>query len=159
MSCPLPVHECNLHRSAKNCAISYEDLINIFHNLTYLICISISFIQDLVLAELLTTQKDWIVKYHEHDSLLENRPDEHLSEEEREKAWEEYEREKQGLYTNAYTYPQQQQHHGGQMMMMQQQPNRPQMYVTSVNSGGGGQAPPPPFVFSRATGGYVSKCL
>ena len=47
----------------------------------------------------MTTHKEWIVTYHEHDSLLENRPEEDLNEEERERAWEEYEREKQGLQT------------------------------------------------------------
>ena len=52
----------------------------------------------MILAELLSTQKDWIVGYHEHDSLLEKRPEENLSEEERKAAWEEYEREKQGLF-------------------------------------------------------------
>lgn len=50
-----------------------------------------------MLAELLSNQKDWIVGYHEHDSLLEKRPEENLSEEERKAAWEEYEREKQGI--------------------------------------------------------------
>ena len=54
----------------------------------------------MLLAELLTSARcgEWVVKYHEHDSLLERRPDEDLTEEERARAWEEYEREKQGLY-------------------------------------------------------------
>lgn len=56
-------------------------------------------LQDVLLAELMTSHKEWIVTYHEHDSLLENRPEEDLNEEERERAWEEYEREKQGLRT------------------------------------------------------------
>lgn len=51
-------------------------------------------VQDLLLAELLTEHKEWIVQYHEHDSLLENRPEEHLSEAERLAAWEEFERER-----------------------------------------------------------------
>lgn len=50
-----------------------------------------------MLAELLTNQKDLIVQYHEHDSLLENKIEEELSEEERKAAWEEYEQEKKGL--------------------------------------------------------------
>lgn len=54
-------------------------------------------LQDRLLAELLTNQKNLIVTYHEHDSLLENKVDQVLSEEERKAAWEEYENEKKGL--------------------------------------------------------------
>jgi len=50
-----------------------------------------------MLAELLTSLKDWIIQYHEHDSLLENKLEEELTEEERKAAWEEYEQEKKGL--------------------------------------------------------------
>ena len=50
-----------------------------------------------MLAELLTEHKDWIVQYHEHDSLLENKVEEELTEEERKAAWEEYEQDKKGL--------------------------------------------------------------
>ncbi|XP_052089587.1 transcriptional regulator ATRX-like isoform X3 [Mytilus californianus] len=53
--------------------------------------------KDTLLAELLTNKKDWIVGYHEHDSLLENKIDQELSEEERKAAWEEFENEKKGL--------------------------------------------------------------
>ncbi|XP_068228136.1 LOW QUALITY PROTEIN: transcriptional regulator ATRX-like [Palaemon carinicauda] len=52
---------------------------------------------DRLLAELLKRQKDWIVNYHEHDSLLENQTGEELSEEERKAAWEDYENEKKGF--------------------------------------------------------------
>lgn len=57
--------------------------------------------QDVILAELLSSSvfNKWIVQYHEHDSLLENHPDENLSEEERRAAWDEYEREKFGAFT------------------------------------------------------------
>ena len=58
--------------------------------------------QDLILAELLLNQKDWVVGYHDHDSLLEKRPDEDLSEDERKAAWDEYEREKQGYFLYNY---------------------------------------------------------
>ena len=56
-------------------------------------------LQDLLLAELLTNQKEWIIGYHEHDSLLENKIEQELSEEERKAAWEEYEQEKKGIRT------------------------------------------------------------
>ena len=50
-----------------------------------------------MLADLLQNQEDWIVTYHQHDSLLENKPEDDLTEEERKAAWEEYEAEKKGL--------------------------------------------------------------
>lgn len=37
------------------------------------------------------------MSYHEHDSLLENKIDEGLSEEDRKAAWDEYNLEKQGI--------------------------------------------------------------
>ncbi|XP_029021930.1 transcriptional regulator ATRX [Betta splendens] len=53
--------------------------------------------KDLVLAELLQNNKDQIVSYHEHDSLLDHKEEEALSEEDRKAAWAEYEAEKKGL--------------------------------------------------------------
>jgi len=53
--------------------------------------------QDKLLAELVLKHKDLIWKIHDHDSLLENQIDEHLTEEERKAAWEEYENEKKGV--------------------------------------------------------------
>ncbi|KAK4305277.1 hypothetical protein Pmani_022836 [Petrolisthes manimaculis] len=53
--------------------------------------------EDRLLAELLKRHKDWIVNYHEHDSLLENQTGEELSEEERKAAWDDYENEKKGF--------------------------------------------------------------
>lgn len=55
----------------------------------------------MLLAELLSTRSDWIVTYHEHDSLLENRLEETLTEDERKAAWEEYEKEKLGAYMSS----------------------------------------------------------
>ncbi|XP_022086719.1 transcriptional regulator ATRX-like isoform X2 [Acanthaster planci] len=52
--------------------------------------------KDYVLAEMLKHKDKWIVKYHEHDSLLENIEEEELTEEERKNAWKEYEDEKEG---------------------------------------------------------------
>lgn len=43
---------------------------------------------------MLQTNKDQIVCYHEHDSLLDHKEEEELSEEERKAAWAEYEAEK-----------------------------------------------------------------
>uniref|UniRef100_A0A8C6SUV9 DNA helicase n=1 Tax=Neogobius melanostomus TaxID=47308 RepID=A0A8C6SUV9_9GOBI len=50
--------------------------------------------KDAVLAELLQNNKDQIVFYHEHDSLLDHKEEEALSEEDRKAAWAEYEAEK-----------------------------------------------------------------
>ncbi|XP_049268422.1 transcriptional regulator ATRX homolog [Rhipicephalus sanguineus] len=51
---------------------------------------------DRLLAELLIRNKDWIVSYHEHDSLLQNVKTEELTEEEHKLAWEEYKNEREG---------------------------------------------------------------
>ncbi|KAK7922878.1 hypothetical protein WMY93_009780 [Mugilogobius chulae] len=53
--------------------------------------------KDAVLAELLQNNKDQIVCYHEHDSLLDHKEEEALSEEDRKAAWAEYEAEKKGM--------------------------------------------------------------
>lgn len=53
--------------------------------------------KDDVLKSLLLKNKNLIVKYHEHDSLLENKIDEGLTEEERQTAWQQYEQESQKL--------------------------------------------------------------
>uniref|UniRef100_A0A7N8YDY0 DNA helicase n=1 Tax=Mastacembelus armatus TaxID=205130 RepID=A0A7N8YDY0_9TELE len=53
--------------------------------------------KDPILAELLQNSKDQIVGYHEHDSLLDHKEEEALSEEDRKAAWAEYEAEKKGL--------------------------------------------------------------
>lgn len=50
-----------------------------------------------MLAELLGSEKDWIVQYHEHDSLLENKLEEELTEEERKTAWDEFQADKEGF--------------------------------------------------------------
>ncbi|KAB5571087.1 hypothetical protein PHYPO_G00220900 [Pangasianodon hypophthalmus] len=63
--------------------------------------------KDPFLAELLHNFKDQIVGYHEHDSLLDHKEEEALSEEERKAAWAEYEAEKKGLSMrfNQPSYP------------------------------------------------------
>ncbi|XP_033829398.1 transcriptional regulator ATRX isoform X2 [Periophthalmus magnuspinnatus] len=53
--------------------------------------------KDAVLAEMLQNSKDQIVGYHEHDSLLDHKEEEALSEEDRKAAWAEYEAEKKGM--------------------------------------------------------------
>uniref|UniRef100_A0A8D0ADJ7 DNA helicase n=1 Tax=Sander lucioperca TaxID=283035 RepID=A0A8D0ADJ7_SANLU len=53
--------------------------------------------KDPFLAELLQNNKDQIVCYHEHDSLLDHKEEEALSEEDRKAAWAEYEAEKKGV--------------------------------------------------------------
>ncbi|XP_030594696.1 transcriptional regulator ATRX isoform X2 [Archocentrus centrarchus] len=66
--------------------------------------------KDPFLAEMLQNNKDQIVCYHEHDSLLDHKEEEALSEEDRKAAWAEYEAEKKGLsmrtnYQTSYTQP------------------------------------------------------
>ena len=56
---------------------------------------------DDLLKDLLSDCKQWILRYHEHDSLLENKLNEGLSEEERKAAWAEYEAEKNNFATVA----------------------------------------------------------
>ncbi|XP_028169324.1 transcriptional regulator ATRX homolog [Ostrinia furnacalis] len=50
--------------------------------------------KDRLFAEMLREHDKQIYKYHEHDSLLENKEEETLSEEERKAAWEDFENEK-----------------------------------------------------------------
>jgi len=52
------------------------------------------FDQDEVLVRLLQSCEQLIVSYHEHNSLLDHREEEELSEEERRAAWDEYRAEK-----------------------------------------------------------------
>ncbi|XP_063222750.1 transcriptional regulator ATRX homolog isoform X2 [Bacillus rossius redtenbacheri] len=52
--------------------------------------------KDRLLAELLKEHEKIIETYHEHDSLLENKEEEELNEEERKAAWDDYENEKKG---------------------------------------------------------------
>jgi hypothetical protein len=57
---------------------------------------------DDLLKRLLHEEKKWIVRYHDHESLLENKLDEGLSEDDRKAAWLEYEAERTNPYANAY---------------------------------------------------------
>ncbi|XP_046893357.1 transcriptional regulator ATRX-like isoform X2 [Hypomesus transpacificus] len=49
--------------------------------------------KDLILAELLQGCREHIVRYHEHESLLDHKEEEELSEADRKAAWDEYEAE------------------------------------------------------------------
>jgi hypothetical protein len=51
--------------------------------------------QDDILRRLLYMHPDKVYKYHEHDSLLENKLEEELSEEEKREAWKSYENDEQ----------------------------------------------------------------
>lgn len=63
--------------------------------------------KDRLFAEMLKSFEDVIYKYHEHDTLLENKEEETLDEEERKQAWEEFESEKTRPQPNPNFYPQQ----------------------------------------------------
>ena len=56
--------------------------------------------KDRLMAELVRELKEWIVAFHEHDSLLENKEDEELNEEERKAAWDEFENVKRDVQTS-----------------------------------------------------------
>uniref|UniRef100_W8AIW8 Helicase ARIP4 n=1 Tax=Ceratitis capitata TaxID=7213 RepID=W8AIW8_CERCA len=51
--------------------------------------------QDTILASLLLNYPNLVYKYHEHDSLLENKVEQELSEQEKQDAWAAYERDQQ----------------------------------------------------------------
>ncbi|KAH9516920.1 hypothetical protein DERF_007633 [Dermatophagoides farinae] len=55
---------------------------------------------DRLICDIYEKHKDLIVSFHQHDSLLENRPEENLTEEERLAAWEEFQRESEPVPTN-----------------------------------------------------------
>lgn len=50
--------------------------------------------KDIMLADILKKHKDVIVAYHEHDSLLENKEEDEMTEEERRAAWDDFEKER-----------------------------------------------------------------
>lgn len=81
--------------------------------------------KDRLLADILHTDstKHLIITYHEHDSLLENKPEENLSEEEKQEAWNLYEQEKE---MGAQNFIQQQQQ--AQLQQQQQQQQQQQNY-------------------------------
>ncbi|XP_028323340.1 transcriptional regulator ATRX-like isoform X2 [Gouania willdenowi] len=56
-------------------------------------------LKDPLLAKLLETSKDHIVSYHEHESLLDHKQEEELTEADRKAAWAEYEAEKSNRTT------------------------------------------------------------
>lgn len=59
--------------------------------------------QDTVLKELLMTNSKIIFKYHEHDSLLENKIEEELTEAEKQEAWTEFRNEQAKLVVQEKT--------------------------------------------------------
>lgn len=50
------------------------------------------------MADLLLTNKNLVINLLEHDSLLQNNEAEELDENDRQAAWEDYEKEKEGLH-------------------------------------------------------------
>ncbi|XP_063705837.1 transcriptional regulator ATRX homolog [Culicoides brevitarsis] len=61
--------------------------------------------KDRLFADILSEYPNLIYRYHEHDSLLENKEEETLDEEERKAAWEEYNSEKDRIINNANIQP------------------------------------------------------
>lgn len=56
--------------------------------------------KDFMLAKLFPSNRKHISSYHEHDSLLENKPEEDLSNEDREKAWQDFLKEQKEQCVN-----------------------------------------------------------
>uniref|UniRef100_A0A336K786 CSON004121 protein n=1 Tax=Culicoides sonorensis TaxID=179676 RepID=A0A336K786_CULSO len=61
--------------------------------------------KDRLFADILSEYPHLIYRYHEHDSLLENKEEETLDEAERKAAWEEYNTEKDRIINNANIQP------------------------------------------------------
>lgn len=78
--------------------------------------------KDRLFANMLKKYEDMIYKYHEHDTLLENKEEETLGEDERKQAWEEFEQEK--------NRPQ----FAAQQFLMQQQQQQQQRGIGPVTS-------------------------
>lgn len=79
----------------RSCEVS-SDLSFVFHSLTtpdYTNRPIPVLPQDSILARLLRGFPDLVFKYHEHDSLLENKMEQELSEQEKTEAWDAYERD------------------------------------------------------------------
>ena len=100
--------------------------------------------KDRLLADILHSDKtkNLIIAYHEHDSLLENRPDQNLTEEERQDAWNEFEQEKdfglrQKLELEAKLKQQQRQH---DFILQQQQMQATYASTSSAGSSQGSQS-------------------
>ncbi|CAK1543220.1 unnamed protein product [Leptosia nina] len=75
--------------------------------------------KDRLFAEMLKEHEQLIYKYHEHDSLLENKEEETLTEEERKAAWEDFENEKTRPPPVPFASPYAM--HNGMMLAQQQQ--------------------------------------
>lgn len=61
--------------------------------------------KDRLFANILSEYPNLLYRYHEHDSLLENKEEETLDEDERKAAWEEYNTEKDRIISNANIQP------------------------------------------------------
>lgn len=86
-----PFLSCDL---GVKCSQSHLLILYCWYVLFVLAEFFVFYLQDTVLAELLPIHKEHIVGYHEHDSLLDHKEEEELTEEERKAAWAEYEAEK-----------------------------------------------------------------
>nr|CAD35753.1 X-linked nuclear protein [Dugesia japonica] len=97
--------------------------------------------KDRFLAELIQELPQFIHGYHEHDSLLQNKTDEELTETERQDAWKEFEEEKIRGYRPFPMNPiqpkpamDQDRMHQLQIMMLQQYPQYAALYAQNYNN-------------------------
>jgi transcriptional regulator ATRX len=84
--------------------------------------------EDRLLAELVDKHKALVWKIHKHDSLLENKVDENLTEAERKEAWAEFENEKKGYVQRSEGMPDLQ----GSMQLLQQMQQQPQQQINPM---------------------------
>lgn len=97
----LILHVINMYRSqflVSGLTVDQKKYGNMIQREEIILCYFNPSKQDTILAELLQIHKEHIVGYHEHDSLLDHKEEEELTEEERKAAWAEYEAEKKVVH-------------------------------------------------------------
>ncbi|XP_048589245.1 transcriptional regulator ATRX isoform X2 [Nematostella vectensis] len=102
--------------------------------------------KDAILADLINRMHpQWIVKYHEHDSLLRNIEEEELTEEEMKIAWKAYQDEKEAANNPAYARQLEYERYQEQQRLYQQQAQQ----IAQQQPGSSRQVPLDPVVLQQ----------